>query len=245
MSWPSTRTRPASGFRRPTTIFRVVVFPAPFGPIRPNTSADRTSREMPSTAVFPSYRFHKFSITRAGARPCIVVRYRGGRDKDAAVIVRSRPGTVYPTGHTPDRSPKGLPELLDRVRHHVQDALQVIEELLEAVRRHRALRGRLDEPLLLQDPQAVPDLVLGDVQHLAQPDDPDRLVLVDRLQHLDVALEELHLDLDLARQNGLPRQRKLPRARSSMGHDNACRFKRCGFAARTSRTRSSTTPWSD
>src|SRR3546814_10205412 len=45
---------------------------------------------------------------------------------------------------------------------------------------------------LFEDSQGVSDLVLRVVQHLAQPDDPDRLVFHDRTKHRDMALEELH-----------------------------------------------------
>ena len=47
---PATRADPPSAFRRPSRISTVVVFPAPFGPRRPNTSPDSTWKLMPRTA---------------------------------------------------------------------------------------------------------------------------------------------------------------------------------------------------
>src|SRR2546427_262871 len=96
------------------------------------------------------------------------------------------------------RSTEGLAEFLDRPRHRIEDALQVVEELLQLVRRHGPFGRGLDQSFLLQDPKGIPDLVLREVEELRQPDDPDRLILHDRLQHRDMALQQLDLGLDLA-----------------------------------------------
>ena len=47
---PPTVAAPAVGRTRVVSIATVVVFPAPFGPSRPKTSAGATSKETPSTA---------------------------------------------------------------------------------------------------------------------------------------------------------------------------------------------------
>src|SRR3989337_1064891 len=143
MSCPSTRTRPHSGRRRPTTTWIGVVCPAPFGPTRPNTSPAPTARESPSTAGRPSYRLNRFSMTRAGGAGVAIA---GPRNGPWIKIARGGPA-----------SPEGLPELLDRAGHHVEAPLRVVKELLEPLRRHGALGGRLDQALLLEDPQGVPD----------------------------------------------------------------------------------------
>src|SRR3990170_7187727 len=46
----------------------------------------------------------------------------------------------------------------------VEHALEVVEEVVELVRRDRAVLRRLHEPFLLEDPQGISDLVLGVVQ---------------------------------------------------------------------------------
>src|SRR4249920_1234609 len=48
---PSTRASPPLTYRRPDSIFSVVVLPAPFGPRKPTISPDATVNEMPSTAL--------------------------------------------------------------------------------------------------------------------------------------------------------------------------------------------------
>ena len=47
---PKMVTLPEVTSRRVARILRVVVLPAPFGPIRPKTSPSLTSKEMPLTA---------------------------------------------------------------------------------------------------------------------------------------------------------------------------------------------------
>src|ERR1051325_5451092 len=51
MSWPQMVTVPAVGRMRPTSMRMVVVFPAPFGPRKPNTSPGWRSNETLSTIV--------------------------------------------------------------------------------------------------------------------------------------------------------------------------------------------------
>src|SRR5215472_6205387 len=53
MSWPSKRTRPASGGMRPETQWKSVVFPAPFGPMSPVMVPASTSRSTPLSAWTP------------------------------------------------------------------------------------------------------------------------------------------------------------------------------------------------
>jgi hypothetical protein len=48
-STPSYKTRPAVGSSRPEATFRVVVFPAPFGPRRANTLEGATEMLTPWT----------------------------------------------------------------------------------------------------------------------------------------------------------------------------------------------------
>src|SRR5687767_5492303 len=64
MSLPSSSTRPESGETRPTTIEKVVVLPAPFGPSRPTTSPDEISRLTPRTTVRPLYDLVRSSVRR-------------------------------------------------------------------------------------------------------------------------------------------------------------------------------------
>jgi len=45
---------PALGYSSPHSIFRVVVFPAPFGPRNPTTSPASIANEIPSTACVSS-----------------------------------------------------------------------------------------------------------------------------------------------------------------------------------------------
>ena len=60
MSIPPISTVPAVGFRMPAIMRSVVVFPAPFGPTKPNSSPDGTCRSIESTAV----KFPYFLVSR-------------------------------------------------------------------------------------------------------------------------------------------------------------------------------------
>ena len=54
---PAMRALPASGSRKPVSIFMVVDLPAPLGPRKPSTSPCRTRSEMPSTAMIVAEAF--------------------------------------------------------------------------------------------------------------------------------------------------------------------------------------------
>ena len=53
MSAPPNSMVPASGLVKPASISKVVVLPAPFGPMRPSVSPAVTSKSMPCTAAMP------------------------------------------------------------------------------------------------------------------------------------------------------------------------------------------------
>src|SRR5215204_4170252 len=63
---PSTRPSPDEGYRRPDSIFSVVVLPAPFGPRNPTTSPAPISNEIASTAV--TSRVFRLNRLRTAAR---------------------------------------------------------------------------------------------------------------------------------------------------------------------------------
>ena len=76
-----TDTSPPVGWRRPESIFSVVVFPAPLGPRKPTISPGCSTKEMPSTAVTSSRRLRtrlasaaptpdSRSVTRKDFRSC-------------------------------------------------------------------------------------------------------------------------------------------------------------------------------
>ena len=61
MSLPSKRMLPEVGFFSPEIVRRVVVFPAPFAPIRVTISPSLTVREMPFKAwITPKWTFKSF-----------------------------------------------------------------------------------------------------------------------------------------------------------------------------------------
>src|SRR6266571_760972 len=143
-------------------------------------------------------------------------RTGGPRDRERGpgpirgLVARRGRGEIRRSSRETFVSAERLTELLDRHRHGIEDALQVVEELLEPIRRHRAFRRRLDQPLLLQDAKGIAHLVLWKIQQLGETDDADRLVLHDRLEHRDVPLQELDLGFDLARERAPPCHRKPP-----------------------------------
>ena len=53
---------PAAGLTKPLITLKNVVFPAPFGPIRPQVPLSKTT-EMPSIGVTPPKRTVRFSIS--------------------------------------------------------------------------------------------------------------------------------------------------------------------------------------
>src|SRR5205823_3428841 len=63
------RTSPASGARRPTTQWKLVVLPAPFGPRRPTTSPGATENETSSTTRRPRKLLHRPLAFVAGFHP--------------------------------------------------------------------------------------------------------------------------------------------------------------------------------
>src|SRR5881396_2707887 len=66
-STPATTADPSSASRRPSRISTVVVFPAPFGPRRPNTSPVSTWKLIPRTASISPYRLRRlFTCTTGG-----------------------------------------------------------------------------------------------------------------------------------------------------------------------------------
>ncbi|CAB4708088.1 unannotated protein [freshwater metagenome] len=68
-SWPSKTTRPSSGVVKPATSSKVVVLPAPLGPIRPRISPLRTSRSTPRTARTPPKDLRRPVTVRRGREP--------------------------------------------------------------------------------------------------------------------------------------------------------------------------------
>src|SRR5437763_8990455 len=65
-SSPSTRTVPAVGRRKPSTVSTVVVLPAPLGPRRATTWPASAVNETPSTAVTGPYRTTRPETSTAG-----------------------------------------------------------------------------------------------------------------------------------------------------------------------------------
>src|SRR5262245_18484359 len=57
---------PPSGARKPSTHSIVVVFPAPFGPIRPKISPSWTSNDTSETATVRPYNLRMFSTRTTG-----------------------------------------------------------------------------------------------------------------------------------------------------------------------------------
>src|ERR1041385_1719288 len=67
-SCPFNSTRPESGAVRPTVMWNVVVLPAPFGPSKPTTSPDETSRLTPRTTVRPPYYLVSWCVRSVAIR---------------------------------------------------------------------------------------------------------------------------------------------------------------------------------
>ena len=65
---PRTAQLPDVGERKPISVRIVVVFPAPFGPRKPNTSPAATLRLNPETAVSEPYRFVRSSNAMGAVR---------------------------------------------------------------------------------------------------------------------------------------------------------------------------------
>src|ERR1700736_3865497 len=80
MGAPSTQPSPAVGSARPTSSFTAVVFPAPFGPRKPNTSARRTLMVRPLKAtVFPYRLARSWVWTASEAAPATSIGFRSAR----------------------------------------------------------------------------------------------------------------------------------------------------------------------
>ena len=65
-SWPRSSTRPSSSFRKPETSSKIVVLPAPFGPMRPRISPGIRSKLTSLVAVMPPKRFTRFRTSSTG-----------------------------------------------------------------------------------------------------------------------------------------------------------------------------------
>ena len=76
------RTDPLDGVVKPVTTSRIVVLPAPFGPMSPTTSPGSIAKLTPSTATTPP-NFTTRSLTASVAARRRVARRRGGRLGDA------------------------------------------------------------------------------------------------------------------------------------------------------------------
>src|SRR5579871_5469362 len=68
MSFPSRTTRPLSGSCRPVMTLNSVVFPAPFGPIRPVTRPGSTLTLVSESARTPPNRTTTFSVSRSATQ---------------------------------------------------------------------------------------------------------------------------------------------------------------------------------
>ncbi len=91
-------------------------------------------------------------------------------------------------GGTHTWTSEGVFQRLDGYLHLVQNVAELLVEWPRFPRDDRPLRGRADEPLLLEDPQGVPDLVRRDTQALRESHDADGLVLLHGLQDGDAAV---------------------------------------------------------
>jgi hypothetical protein len=67
---------------------------------------------------------------------------------------------------------------------------------------------------------------LREIEELRETDDPNRLILHDRLQHRDVSLQELDLGLDLAGERTPPSHENLPPTKRDMVRDSVGCLKR-------------------
>src|SRR6187431_2159297 len=105
---------PEEGGWAPERILRSVDLPAPFSPRRPSTSPARTSRETPSSAVTPTKRLPRLSMTSNGS----------GGAEGAAVLTDKGPilrGQADPGG-------AGPPGRMASAR--LADALGLVEVIL-------------------------------------------------------------------------------------------------------------------
>src|SRR6266550_5220985 len=83
-SYPRTSACPPVGFRRHSKISTVVVFPAPFGPRKANTSPFVRLNDMPLTATLSPYFFERFFT-------CTTLSDCPTRDAGRLSLIRARP----------------------------------------------------------------------------------------------------------------------------------------------------------
>src|SRR3989344_1952353 len=72
---PSTLTLPSEGYNRPERHLRVVVLPAPLGPINPTNSPSLIENEISSTAFTSLYFLLKREVT-VGINPSFLLKTR-------------------------------------------------------------------------------------------------------------------------------------------------------------------------
>src|SRR3989442_5719226 len=83
-SYPRTSACPPVGFRRHSKISTVVVFPAPLGPRKANTSPFVRLNDMPLTATLSPYFFERFST-------CTTLSGCPTRGADRLSLIGARP----------------------------------------------------------------------------------------------------------------------------------------------------------
>ena len=84
-------------------------------------------------------------------------------------------------------------ELVDNGFHGLEELLEVAGEGIDPLCGGGSLGGRLDEALLFQNAEGVPDLVLRELELLGQSYDADGLALHDDLEDPDVSLQQRYL----------------------------------------------------
>src|SRR2546428_1002850 len=82
-SYPSTLAWPPVGFRRHSRISTVVVFPAPFGPRKANTSPLVRLKDIPLTAMLSPYFLERFST-------CTILSDWPGRGAGWSLLIEQR-----------------------------------------------------------------------------------------------------------------------------------------------------------
>src|SRR5213596_2819679 len=82
-SYPRTSACPPVGFRRHSKISTVVVFPAPFGPRKANTSPFVRLNDIPLTATLSPYFFERLST-------CTTLSDCPGRGGGRALLIRAK-----------------------------------------------------------------------------------------------------------------------------------------------------------
>ena len=89
----------------PEIVLRSVVFPAPFGPIRPTSCPRSAWRSKPSNSVFPSISYVRFSaLIACGPVPFMVVLLRhaeGGVGRLRELLRPENPGEILGPADVP------------------------------------------------------------------------------------------------------------------------------------------------